>query len=171
MAAKKFLRLVTGRISEIVGTVVSTGAPNDGDIPALDATGRLDTSLMPVGITPAAKVIVASENLSAGDFVNIHDAAGVARVRRADATDPAKYAQGFVLAAVIAPATGVVFFEDVNTSLSGLTPGQRLYLSASTPGGHTTTPPSTAGQIVQSIGVAIDPAEMSFEPQEPITVA
>lgn len=170
MAAKKFLRNVTGRITEILGVTVSTGVPNDGDIPALDATGRLDASMMPVGITPSAKVIVASESLSAGDAVNVHNSGG-ARARRADATDPAKYAHGFVLTSVLAAANATVFFEDINTASSGLTPGDRLYLSNTTPGGVTTTPPSATGQIVQAIGVAMSATEYSFERVEPITLA
>jgi hypothetical protein len=47
MAAKSFLRSVAGRLVHIAGVVVSAGAGNDGDIPALDANGRLDPSLLP----------------------------------------------------------------------------------------------------------------------------
>lgn len=170
MAAKRFIRLVTGRLTEILGTLVSTGAPNDGDIPALDATGRLDISMMPIGVVPMSKIIVASENLSAGDLINVHNSGG-ARVRRADGVDPAKYAQGFVLTSVLAAANATVFFEDVNTSSSGLTVGDRLYLSNVTPGGVINTPPATAGHIVQPIGVALSATEYSFEWQEPVTLA
>src|SRR3990172_570831 len=41
MAAKRYLALLSGRIKQVVATIVSTGAPNDGDILALDATGKV----------------------------------------------------------------------------------------------------------------------------------
>ncbi len=50
MAAKKFLRFVNGVFTEIFGVQTSAGASNAGDIPALDDSGRLDQSLMPIGI-------------------------------------------------------------------------------------------------------------------------
>ena len=54
---------------------------------------------------------------------------------------------------------------------TGLTPGARLYLSASTPGRATPTAPSTAGNVVQWVGDAVDTTEMDFEKSDPITVA
>ena len=48
MAAKKFLRLVAGVLTEIAATVTSSGASNGGDLVALDSSGRLDNSVMPV---------------------------------------------------------------------------------------------------------------------------
>lgn len=170
MAAKSFIRLVAGRLTEILGVTVSTGAPNDGDIPALDATGRLDISMMPVGVVATAKAIQASENLAAGDLVNIWNSGG-ARVRKADASDPVKYAHGFVLAAWTAGQMAIVFFEDINTQISGFTPGDRLYLSNTVAGAVTTTVPVTSGHIVQAVGVALSATEMSFEHQEPVTLA
>lgn len=55
--------------------------------PALDASGRLDSSVMPVGIGADTATIQTSEALASGDYVNIHDdVAGAFRVRKADAT-------------------------------------------------------------------------------------
>lgn len=125
MAAKKFLRLVTGRIKEILGVTVSTGAPNDGDIPALDATGRLDSSMMPVGVAPEVKLLVAFETLAAGDFVNVFNDAGTPKARKADAAVSGKEAHGFVLAAFVATTTATVYLENMNTQLAGLTVGTR----------------------------------------------
>lgn len=51
MAAKSFLRATAGKVGRALGIVVSTGAANDGDIPALDATGKLDPSTMPAAVT------------------------------------------------------------------------------------------------------------------------
>ena len=71
---------------EVEGTVVSAGAGNAGDIPALDATGKLDMSVMPNGIGADTAIIEASESLTAGDFVNIYNNTGTAIVRKADAS-------------------------------------------------------------------------------------
>ena len=67
MAAKKFIRNVSGRLTEVAGVVTSAGAGNDGDIPALDSSGKLDSSMMPVGITADTVIAPSSENLAAGD--------------------------------------------------------------------------------------------------------
>lgn len=170
MAAKKFLRNIAGRITEVVATVVSAGAGNDGDIVALDSTGRLDNSVMPVGIGADTKSITASENLSAGDWVNIWNDAGTTKVRKADATTEGKEADGFVLSAVTSGNPATVYFEGTNNQNSGLTLGARYYLST-TAGGETATAPSTSGNVVQYLGKAVSATEISFEPDQPITVA
>jgi len=168
MAAKKFLRHVAGAITEIAGVVTSAGAGNDGDIPALDSSGRLDTSVMPVGIGADTAAITASEALAAGDFVNIWNSTG-AKVRKADATTAGKEAHGFVLASVSSSATATVYFEGTNTQVSGQTPGNVfLQTTAGTAG---TTVPSTAGNVVQNLGVATSTTSINFERGTPITLA
>lgn len=168
MAAKKFLRQISGAITEIAGVVTSAGAGNDGDIPALDATGRLDTSMMPVGIGADTASITASEALAAGDFVNIWNSTG-AKARKADATTAGKEAHGFVLAAVSSSASATVYFEGTNTQVTGQTPGNVfLQTTAGTAGA---TVPSTAGNIVQNLGVATSTTSINFERGTPITLA
>ena len=85
MAAKKFLRLVNGVLTEIFGVQTSAGAGNAGDLVSLNDTGRIDNSMMPVGIGADTATITASETLAAGDWVNVWNGAG-AEVRKADAT-------------------------------------------------------------------------------------
>lgn len=160
MAAKKFLRLVSGRIQEIVGVITSTGAPNDGDIPALDSTGRLDVSVMPVGVEVESRSMVTSENLAAGDFVNCYLNGGVITARKADATASGKEAFGFVLTASTSPAANVVYFEGINAQLSSLTIGAVYYIDKTTPGGVVSTAPASTGNIVQEIGLAISATEI-----------
>lgn len=53
------------------------------------------------------------------------------------------------------------------TGTASLTPKAVYYLSASTPGGLTTVPPSTPGQCVVRIGVAISPQTMFVEIDKP----
>lgn len=162
---KKFLRLVSNRVKEVFVTVVSAGAANDGDLVGLGTNGRLDISVMPTGVAPEVKVCNASENLSAGDFVNFHINVGVLNVRRADATSNAKRTMGFVQAAVTSGASATVYgISNLNSFLTGLTIGADYALSNATPGGLIllSTAVFTAGQIVQPLGFATSATELWF---------
>ena len=167
--ADKYIYNNGGVLTEREGLQSSAGAGDAGKIPALDASGRIDNSMMPVGIGADTATIASSENLSAGDFVNVWNDGGTAKVRKADATSAGKHAHGFVLAAVTSPANATVYFEGTNTGVSGLTPGDQ-YL-ATTAGGATATAPSSAGNVVQKLGVATSATSLNFEPQQPIVLA
>lgn len=151
----------------INSTTTSAGAGDTGKIPALDASGRLDTTFMPVGIGADTATITASEALSAGDFVNIHNSTG-AKVRKADATTAGKEAHGFVLSAVSSLAAATVYFEGTNTAVTGQTPGV-VFLST-TAGGSTSTAPSGSGNIVQRIGFATSATSINFQSELPIVL-
>jgi hypothetical protein len=89
----------------------------------------------------------------------------------ADATTAGKEAHGFVLTSAGSAASVTVYPEQaVISGLSGLTPGQRRFLST-TAGTNTATAPSTAGQVVQDIGFAISATEILFNPRQPVTLA
>lgn len=167
--ADKYLRNNSGVITELEATVTSAGAGNAGDIVALDGSGRLDSSVMPVGIAADTASIVSSENLTAGDFVNIWNDSGTPKVRKADATSTGKFAHGFVLASVTAPASATVYFEGTNTQVTSVT-GGRLYLST-TAGGWTATAPSSSGNVVQAIGMGLSSTTINFEPENPVVLA
>ena len=170
MAAKKFLRLVSGIFTEITGIVTSSGAANDGDIPALDATGRLDVSMMPVSIGPEVQVMLASEALTGGDLVNIWLDSGVAKARKADNSAAGKEANGFVLSAVASGASATVYGpSQMNTAKSGLTIGATYWLG--TTGGMVTSPPTGAGVVSQVVGKSVSATAMMFNPLHPITLA
>ena len=169
MAASKFLALVGGRIREIIATVTSSGATDDGKIVALDSTGRLDNSVMPVGIGTETKLIQASENLASGDLINIWNSNSQFRVRKADATTSGKEAHGFVLATVTSGQNATVYLEGTITGLTGLVPG-KYYLST-TPGQITSTPPNTSGNVVQVIGTSISATELTFESGDGVILA
>lgn len=168
MAAKKFLRLLSTGIAEIFGVQTSAGAANAGDIPALDDTGRLHTSLMPVGIGADTASIAASEALAAGDWINIWNSTG-AKVRKADATTTGKEAHGFVLEAVASGAQATVYFEGTNTQVTGQTPGP-VFLQA-TAGAGGPAAPAASGNIVQRLGIATSPTTVNFEGGVPVTLA
>ena len=146
----------------------SAGAGDAGKLIGLDSTGRIDPSMMPVGVGADIKNLVTSEDLSAGDLVNVWDDSGTVKARKADASTSGKEAIGFVLAAVVAPAAVDVYFEGVNTQLTGLTKGAKYWLSDTVAGGVTTTPPADTGEVLQRVGFAVSDTELSFEPMEPI---
>lgn len=169
MAAKKLLRLIGGVITEVFGVQTSAGAGNAGDIVALDDTGRLDNSMMPVGIGADTAVIAASESLAAGNWVNVWNDTGTAKVRKADATTAGKEVHGFVLSAVTSGNPATVYFEGTNTQVTGQTPGP-VYLQT-TAGTGGTTIPSASGNVVQQIGVAVSATAVNFERNAPVVLA
>ncbi|MBF5006835.1 hypothetical protein [Diaphorobacter caeni] len=136
--AQGFLALVGGKVKQIFATVTSAGAANADNVVALDSAGKLDMSVMPVGIGANTQVITASEALTAGSFVQIYTNAGAAGVRLADASN-GREANGFVLAAVASAAAATVYpLDSVNNSLTGLTPGATYWLGNA--GAATATP-------------------------------
>jgi hypothetical protein len=170
MAAKKYLAQVAGRLKEIAATVISAGVGNAGDLVSLDDTGKLDNSVLPTGVGAETKTLTTSEDLSAGDFVNVYDASGTPTARKADATTEGKEADGFVLASTTSGNNAVVYTEGINNQLTGLTGGSTYFLSA-TAGGVTATAPSGSGNVVQVLGKALSATEIAFEKSNPITLA
>lgn len=164
----KYIDIIAGILTQLQPVNTSAGAGDAGKIAQLDAAGRWDNSMMPVGIGADTAIIESSENLAAGDFVNIFDSTG-AKVRKADASN-GREAHGFVLAGVTSPANATVYFEGQNTQVSGLTPGAKVYLSGSTPGQATETPPSTSAYIVQRLGTVITATNVSVELGTPVTL-
>lgn len=170
MAAQKFLTLVSGILTQISAITSSAGAGDEGKLPALDASGKLDTSFMPTGLGADTQVLTASEALSAGDLVNVWSNAGVFAVRKADATSVGKPADGYVLSSVSSGAPATVYGTGTNTGVSGLSPG-RVYLS-STAGGITQDVSTyTGGKVIQDVGFASASGELWFQRGTPITTA
>lgn len=168
--AKKYIELASGQLAEREGTVSTAGAGDAGKLVALDTGGKLDVSVLPTGVGADTVTAVASENLSAGDFVNLWSNAGTFSVRKADATTNGKPADGYVTAAVTSGATATVYKDGQNASLASLTVGSTYYL-ATTAGGVTATPPSSANNVVQVLGKAKSATELVVRIQRPITLA
>jgi len=155
--------------STIVNSVAtSAGAGDAGKVVKLDGAGKIDSTMMPTGVGADTATITASEALSAGDLVNVHDSSG-AKVRKADATTSGKEAHGFVLSSVSNGASATVYFEGSNTGVSGLTPG-RQYLST-TAGLATATAPSGSGNVVQVVGFATSATALNFNSGTPVVLA
>ena len=168
--ADKPIQLVNGKQTEVEATVVSTGVGEAGDVVALDPSGKLDPSVLPTGIGADVAVLPSTENLSAGDYVNIFDDGGTPSVRLADSTN-GRDAHGFVTEVVTAPANATIFFEGSNANLSGLTAGDRQYLDAA--GAPTNVPPSTAGgdTISQFLGIAVNATTINTDIDDCVLLA
>jgi hypothetical protein len=161
MAVEKFITLTAGVLTEVAGTITGGTAAQDGKIVSLDATGRIDSSILPVGIAADTHVATAFESLSAANpFVYIRADGQIANASASSGGTPAV---GFVLAAFSASTSATVYFEGRVTGLSGLTPGARYYLSDVTAGGLTSTAVSGTGKLHQYIGRAITATSLAFE--------
>lgn len=168
--ADKYLRRdgTTGFVSETAATATSAGAADSGKIPALDSSGRLDPTMMPVGVVADTYSNNATGALSAGDLAYVKSDGTIARASAASAGNGA---DGFVLAASATGTPALLYFEGRNTAVTGLTVGSRYYLSDSSPGGITTTPVSGTGKLHQYVGKAISATSLDFEPDDVIVLA
>ena len=170
MSVLNFLTLLTNGTQQLVSAIQSSAGAGDANkVIATGSDGKLDTTLLPTGVGPDTVTIEASENLAAGDFVNIHDATG-AKVRKADASNT-RPANGFVVASVTSGQNATVYLSGRNTELTGLTPGTRYYLSDTTAGAATATAPTDSGDLVQYLGTADSTTSLVFEDNGYISIA
>jgi len=100
--------------------------------------------------------VTASESIAAGDYVNVYDNAGSPGVRLAVATDPAKFATGYAPDAIDNGDPGLV--RSLAAGNAAVAPAQsgEAWLSVTVPGGFQFTRPVNSGEIVQSLGVAVE---------------
>lgn len=199
-SATKFLKQVGGKIAEVFAVVSSAGAADAdkipalnasgvldptllnakassagagdaGKIPQLDGSGRISNTMMPVGLGADTQDMTTSEAVAAGDWVNIHDGgSGAFRVRKADASVDGKHAMGFVLVGQSLGGVVTVYFEGTNTSVTGQTPGD-VYLSAANAGKGVAAAPTASGNVVQNIGYATSANSVNFNAQPRIVLA
>lgn len=164
MALQSFLALVGGKFSRIFPVQSSTGSASAGAIPALNAAGAIDVTMLPSGVEPDTTTATASEAIAAGAPVNLWSNGGVASVRNANGATSLE-AQGYIISAAASGATGVVvYLNSVNTALSGLTPGTDYFLSDTTAGAATATAPTTTGHYSQQIGYGTAAGNLQFNP-------
>lgn len=196
MAAQKFIAWVSNRFQQVTSKVTSAGSADEGSIPALNASGILDDTLVnttttggvpnagkrvqlnasgvldetmfPSGMGDETEVFVGSEALSAGDCVNKWNDSGTVKVRKADANG--KPADGYVKVSTATGANVTIYSDGLNDAVTGLTVGT-VYLS-STPGGYSSTPPADAsGLVLQELGFANSATAVKFVRGIPITLA
>ena len=153
MATGKPLHIdeATGLQTEVDAIDESAGAGDAGKLIKANPDGHLDDSFLPPGVGLNIDVLVASEEIAAGKFVNIWLDGATPKIRLADNSN-GRIAHGFVRTLVAAAASGSVYgIGELNDQLSSLTPGTRYFLGTS--GGITATVPTAGSAIVQVIGV------------------
>lgn len=166
MSTNLFLTVVSGVTRRVQAIASSAGVGDANKIIATGSNGRIDSSLMPVGIGAQTETIVAGEALAAGDFVNIYDNAGTRTCRKADNTN-SRPAHGFVLSAVSSAANALVYTTGLNNAVTGLSVGTVRYLGTS---GASTATPAVSPNLHQSLGVAISTTSILFEYDQPIAL-
>lgn len=172
--ADKYIELSNGKQKEKEFASSSAGVGDAGKGLALDATGKLDSSVFPAGFGEETFILPASEDLTAGDFVNIYDSgSAVMKCRKADATGPGegKKAHGFILAGVTAEGDATIYFDGINSQLAGLTPGAVNYLGKTAGGIVEDVSGYTTGNIVQEIGTAKSATELLVQMHKPTELA
>lgn len=157
----KFYTFLANKWQLVAALVTSSGAGDAGKIIATNSDGKVDITLMPAGIGADTFVGASSENLTAGQLVNLWDDSGTTKVRVATNADPAKEADGYVLAGVTAPANATVYLDGTINGLSGLDPAVQHYLG--TAGGVTDTAPTSSGTLIQPIGKSVSATAIAFE--------
>ena len=161
--AQRFSTLINGARKLLEALVISAGSADSGKIVATGPDGRLDSSVMPVGIGADTTQATCSEAIGAGKYVQYHDDAGVFSVRLADNSN-GRFADGFVLEAFADSSVATVYpLDAVNTALSALTVGLRYFLGIA--GAVTATPldeedSANANKISQYLGVAKSATEL-----------
>lgn len=107
----------------------------------------------------------AAEPIVYGAAVNLFDnGGGILAARNANATDYTKQAHGFCsqLSGLTVGQVGEIILNDgINPAFSGLTVGATYYLSTVS-GGYTSTAPTAAGRLEQSLGFAISSTVLRF---------
>jgi hypothetical protein len=163
MSANKFLSLPnTGKTTLLTAINASTGVSDANKIFTTNSVGKIDASFMPPGVEIQVETANATEDLVAGNFVNIYDNAGTPAVRKAIANDVDKIANGFILTNTLTGVSATIYTKGVNTSLVS-TEGVQYFLSATTAGlGTITAPAQTVGNFLQVLGIGV-PSGVLFE--------
>jgi len=144
-------------------------SPGNSEYYGTNGSGTKGYYPLPAANAAESATMTAGETLAAGDLIYI---AAAGTVFKADANTNGKEAIGFVLAGITSAASGTVYFgTGLVTGLSGLTPGVKQFLSATTTGGITTTPPSGTSDLVQLVGWAKSATELFFTPHQPLVRA
>lgn len=173
MAGQGFVAVVGGKIKQLFGIQTSAGAGDAGKLIAANSAGVLDSTFLPAGVGANSITGVTSENLSAGDFVNVYDDGGVLTIRKADNSN-GREAWGWVDAAVTSPASATAYrLNSVNASRTGMTAGAEYWLG--TAGSVIATPLDAAdvanvNKVSQYLGRAKSTTELVTVEYIPVTL-
>ena len=175
----------SGAYADLTGKpILGTAAASDvGDF-ATAAQGALaDSAVQPAGLAPYAKTadlpavptktseltndsgfvsastpVIASEPLTAGDWVSLWDSGGDARVRKSDHASLDQEVDGYVLVGVASGAVAEVFTSGMNTAVAGQQLGPVFAAAA----GAGSASVGAGAAFAQRIGTAIRPDAVVF---------
>ena len=137
-------------------TLVSGGNIKQINGESILGGGNLELDLGRIGL-PAGEALLAGEP------------AGVANGLAVKASALGVEAVGFVLEDTAPGSTVKLRRDGVNTAVTGLTAGVQ-YLGTS-PGTFSSTPPTTAGALVQKLGLAVDSSTLIFKAERILRLA
>lgn len=168
MAIRKFLTVDDTGATKLmdVGVAHSAGSSDGGKAVVLRPDGTIDSTLLPAGIGGDTLMMMASETLNGGDFVNVWDDNGDFKVRKSDASTSGKAAVAFVLDTASAGELVKIYFEGTNTAVGGATPG--VAFLSTTAGGFSSSPPTTSGSVIQQVGIGTSATSINVEFSTPI---
>lgn len=154
----------TGQTSLTVHGVVVGNATSGVNVTSAGAAGTVltgngaadPTFQAPTALANTMSVTV-TETIAAGAMINLWASTGL-KVRNADNTDATKQADGFALTGAASGAITVVIGSAPNTQQTSLTVGTRYFLG--TAGAVTATAPTSSGDLVQSLGIAVTTTEL-----------
>ena len=169
MAGGRYLHSASGVTTQARAAQTSAAAGDADKLIRLDSAGKLDASFMPSGFGAETKSVVTSENLAAGDAVNLYNNGGTLNARKADNSN-GRRAHGFVLSATTSPAAATVYYGQIEVAdYTSLTPGGTCWLG--TTGRATQTPPSGSGVVSQELGVASSSTTILAQISEPVILS
>lgn len=143
----------------------SRGSQDAFQIVQTNANGKIDNSFYDVN--EECLTVVAGENLNAGNLVYTYEEGGVTKAKKAIATSFTTCCVGYVKDNVTT-GQNVKVYTDGYINTSNLDLSIRLvFLSATTAGQFTQTPPSSNGTYRQVIGFALAPDTIVFTLNEP----
>lgn len=112
---------------------------------------------------------IANVAITAGQYINLFNVAGVLQARLATGAAIGTQADGYCNADVAIGAVGeFIMSRGNNNHRTGLVVGQRYWLNVATPGSIRTTAPIAAGNVEQYLGIAVSTTELITNIMYPI---
>jgi hypothetical protein len=117
-----------------------------------------------IAVTGYDCLATASEDIVAGNMLNLYWSAGALMVRKALASDAARWANAHTAASFLSGTQGPITALGLNSAVAVAALGE-AYLSDSVAGAYTLTAPSASGSFIQPLGLAVPGYGLFFSPQ------